>query len=603
MQPRHRAGAVYIAVLGTSLIVALLGMTALMAQRIQNRILTASTDIRQAHLNANTAVELALLTMKQDANWRTTQTNGQWFTGRGTAAGTCSLDVTDPVDANLANSLDDPVLVRGTGYSGQAEQRVEVTIDPRKEPLGCLRSAIASGDVVDLNADTLRTNGLITANQITATSSQVFGNVEAASVSGSTYNGTTTQIDAAKLPTMPDWATLFDYYRTNATQLTLLSLPTNTPNLGRNAGIENGDNYWTGTPPGLPGITASVSQSNNWVRSGSYSLRVQNRTHWSAGAVQRIDHFVKPGQQYNVRVWVHAPSLLGTRSLHMRLYTKGTGDAGPSSNASSSASMTCILVVCSPAAEIVSQVTAPAWTGELEYAYIKISDDASSLLTDDFYVDDLSITEVTSGRLIYRGVLGPGVNTLYAGAPTNAQGLYWIDCAGNRLTIEASRIYGTLLVVNPGANSGVGSGPICWTPSLPGYPALLVTADNPANANFAINASNRALNEADNAVNFNPPGVPYEFNSSLSVATPTDSVANDIYPSEIRGLVVIRNDLRYQNNPLVRGQVMVGGDIANSSGELTVDFQPESLLNPPPGFWAPYSYPRRPASARKVVLP
>jgi hypothetical protein len=45
----------------------------------------------------------------------------------------------------------------------------------------------------------------------------------------------------------------------------------------------------------------------------------------------------------------------------------------------------------------------------------------------------------------------------------------------------------------------------------------------------------------------------------------------------------------------------VGGDIANSSGELDVQYQPDSLLNTPPGFEAPYSYVRRPASARKVV--
>jgi hypothetical protein len=48
---------------------------------------------------------------------------------------------------------------------------------------------------------------------------------------------------------------------------------------------------------------------------------------------------------------------------------------------------------------------------------------------------------------------------------------------------------------------------------------------------------------------------------------------------------------------------VVGGDIANSSGALDVDFYPDSLLNPPPGFFAPYTYQRRPAAARKVVLP
>ena len=92
----RRTGGVYIAVLGTALIVALLGMSALIGQRIQNRMLVASADIRQAQLNANTAVELALLTMKQDTNWRTTYSNGNWFVNRSTGAGTCTLNVIDP---------------------------------------------------------------------------------------------------------------------------------------------------------------------------------------------------------------------------------------------------------------------------------------------------------------------------------------------------------------------------------------------------------------------------------------------------------------------------------------------------------------------------
>src|SRR6478736_2364237 len=64
-----RDGGVYIAVLGSAIIIALLGMCALIGQRIENRLVTASTDIWQAQLNATTAVELALLAMKQDTSW------------------------------------------------------------------------------------------------------------------------------------------------------------------------------------------------------------------------------------------------------------------------------------------------------------------------------------------------------------------------------------------------------------------------------------------------------------------------------------------------------------------------------------------------------
>ena len=60
----------------------LLGLSAIVGQRIQNRIVTASADIRQAQLNAQAAVELGRLIIEQDAAWRTTydDLDQPWFT-------------------------------------------------------------------------------------------------------------------------------------------------------------------------------------------------------------------------------------------------------------------------------------------------------------------------------------------------------------------------------------------------------------------------------------------------------------------------------------------------------------------------------------------
>ena len=252
---RCRVGGIYIAVLGTALVVALLGMTALIGQRLQNRMIVASAGIRQAQLNANTAVELGLLAMKQDTNWRTTYSDGNWFVNRSATAGACTLSVADPIDGNLANNADDPIVMTGIGYSGDAQQRVKVTVDPRKTPLSCLRSAVAVGDAITLNGDILRTNGLTTASSVSANASSVYGKVEAVTVSGSTYNGTTTQVLAEKRPTMPDWTSVFSYYRTNGAEISINSLPTQTPNLGRNPSFDTDTSYWTGAAIGLPTAT------------------------------------------------------------------------------------------------------------------------------------------------------------------------------------------------------------------------------------------------------------------------------------------------------------------------------------------------------------
>ena len=77
----------------------------------------------------------------------------------------------------------------------------------------------------------------------------------------------------------------------------------------------------------------------------------------------------------------------------------------------------------------------------------------------------------------------------------------------------------------------------------------------------------------------------------------------DIYRSSIKGLIAVRNNLTFQNRALVRGGVLVGGAINNSSGELEIDYQPDALLNPPPGFTTPYSYYRRTNSLQKAVAP
>lgn len=589
-----RAGGVYIVVLGTALIVSVLGMSTLVLQRLQSRQLSATGDMRQAQLNAEAAVELALLAIQTESDWRTARTNGRWFTARNTGQGHCSADVIDPLDNNLADDDQEPVIIVGIGNSGLAEQRLQVTVDPQKTPLECLRSTVAAGDLIDMQSDTLRASGLITANQVSANASSIYGNVEAVTVSGSTYYGTTTQVDASARPDMPDWPTVFDYYRNNGTQININDLPFVTPNLGRNTAINNGTNDWTGSPPWTVLEDADISQNNNFYRSGSYGLRVQNRDEWYSGAAQRIDSFVKPGGQYNIDVWIYQDDGL-SRNFRISLFTKGSASAIPLFDAGPAVAVPLGIGNLSVSwIRVSATLTAQPWSGNLDYAFIHVAG-ADSNSVDEFYLDDLVIRENVAGRFIYRQVLSPGFNPFGAGT-TNPQGIYWIDCLNNRLIIERSRIMGTLLVINPGANSCVNDGPIHWSPAVAGYPALLVDADTAANADFSIRATNQGLNEKDNGVNYNSAAAPH---GELG----QDNDTSDIYRSEINGLIAVEDDLTFQNTPLVRGQIITGDDVANSSGVFDVEYQPYSLLNPPPGFTAPNSYRRRAGSAKKLVLP
>ena len=394
---------------------------------------------------------------------------------------------------------------------------------------------------------------------------------------------------------MPDWTSVFSYYRTNGVQLNINSLPTwSTMNVARNAGLENALTTadWFVAPVGN---TATLDQGGGMQHGGSKSMRVRNCSAQYTGPAQPIDGYVKPDQQYYIEAYVyHSTSLLNlgiipvAKTFRISMYTKGSGDASAQIN------YTDFSANGLQWTKLSGNINAHAWTGNLEYAFVKFACTDQSI---DFFLDDVVIRETTAGRVIYQKVLSPSVNQLYAGAPTDpsGNGIYWIDCGGAKLIIERSRILGTLLIVNPGANSGVNNGPINWSPAVAGYPALLVDSDNGTSADFALCATNRMLSEKENGVNFNPAGAPHEDFGQ-------DADTNDIYPSQIRGLIAIRHDLTFQNRTLVRGQVIVGNNIANASGELEIDYQPDSLLNPPSGFWS-YIYPRRTGSTQKVVLP
>jgi hypothetical protein len=608
---RHRSGSIYIAVLGTAMIVGLLGMSAMIGQRLQNRMVSTSGDVRQAQLNANTAIELGLLAMKSDTNWRTTYSNGNVLANRATNAGTCTLTVRNVPDPGtpLSTNSDDPVILLGVGNSGDAIQRAKVTIDPRKDPLSSLRYSVATGGAITLQSDTLRTAGVISSNTISATSAQVYGKVEATSATGSSYNSGTTIVTSAKRPAMPDWTTVFSYYRTNGVSLDINSLPSwSTINLARNAGIESSVTGTSNDPNWIVGpidgnITATIDRGGGIAHSGLRSLRVRNRSDQSAGPAQPIDGYVKPAQQYYVEAYVyHSTSLLNlgiiglSKMFRISIYTKGSGDA----SAQISALASDVSATGLQWTKVSGNVNAPSWNGNLQYAFVKF------MCTDqnvDFYLDDVVIRETTTGHIIYQKVLSPSVNQLYASAPTDpsGKGIYWIDCNNNKLIIERSRILGTLLVVNPGAGSCISNGPIRWSPAVAGYPALLVDADTAANANFSINATNRVLSEKENATNYNPVGAPDDEFGQDSVGQP--GYMTNIYRSSIKGLIAVRNNLTFQNRALVRGEILAGGAINSSSGELEIDYQPDALLNPPPGFTAPYSYYRRTNSLQKAVSP
>ena len=127
---RRNRGSVYLAVLGASTLVALLGITALAVRQVQRRTVQASLDALQAQLYAQSAIELAMAQMLDDPNWRTNYANDAWAPARALGRGTCRFKFVDEDDGDLRDNPADRVRIYGEGMLGDTSRLVSVLVEP-----------------------------------------------------------------------------------------------------------------------------------------------------------------------------------------------------------------------------------------------------------------------------------------------------------------------------------------------------------------------------------------------------------------------------------------------------------------------------------------
>ena len=147
----RRRATIYVMVLGTALLVALIGISAMTAVRVRQRSVTGGNSAIVARHCAQSAVELGLLTLKTDTAWRTSKPNGVWISDQNLGSGTLTLEVTDPNDADLADSDAEAVIMTGTGNCAEARYQLQVTLVPTIEPLEALSTCLHSGGNIMIN--------------------------------------------------------------------------------------------------------------------------------------------------------------------------------------------------------------------------------------------------------------------------------------------------------------------------------------------------------------------------------------------------------------------------------------------------------------------
>jgi hypothetical protein len=187
----------------------------------------------------------------------------------------------------------------------------------------------------------------------------------------------------------------------------------------------------------------------------------------------------------------------------------------------------------------------------------------------DFYTSvatPIFYSQLPSGKI--EEVVISAANNPYGSGITNAQGVYVIDCLGNKVTIIDSRIQATLVFLNASTIEVEKS--IYWTAFANNYPALLV--DGKLHFKWT---GNTGLSESILGVNYNPSHTPYEGAS--------DTVNDDNYPGLISGLVYASSDLDVTEPCNLAGVLVVGGRIKFDK-QLTMDYKTNYFQNAPPGF-------------------
>jgi len=191
----------------------------------------------------------------------------------------------------------------------------------------------------------------------------------------------------------------------------------------------------------------------------------------------------------------------------------------------------------------------------------------------DYYLAKGTIidySDLPSGK-IEEVVLAPG-NNPYGSGETNALGIYILDCQGNDLDINNSRIEATLVLLNAGGDNKI-IGAIHWEPAVENYPALMVQGGD------VIMDWNGygTLRENTIHINYNPPAAPY-----LGEA---NSDTDDSYPNVIKGLVYVAGDLSFTSHCVFEGAMVAGNNILVYD-HLDLTYQSTFFDDPPPGFSA-----------------
>lgn len=127
----RRRGSLYVAVLSVALLITIIGVSAVLAARVEQRALVDTEAAAKADCGVASMVDLGLYWITADSNWRTTYVNDTWSTALVTDGMTLRGKLVDEIDGNLADDPTEPVRLYAKAVVGRAVRIESVLCQPR----------------------------------------------------------------------------------------------------------------------------------------------------------------------------------------------------------------------------------------------------------------------------------------------------------------------------------------------------------------------------------------------------------------------------------------------------------------------------------------
>lgn len=536
-----RRGSIYVVTICTALIVAVIALTGLTTARIQRRQSGDASDMRQALVYAESGLQIAKHRMNSDSQWRNKLANGTWASDQAIGDGFYSFKGSDPLDNNLTNFPYDPVIIEASGKKGSSVQKLQSHMVITQPGLSCLASGIHAKE--DLTIDNITLNCSLAPISsdlkiIAQTNAKVYPNCESATtvdvMGGAQVFGTISQNVLTKQ--MPIATAITNYYSTNGTTILASSLPYWDRNYLPNAGAENGTTSWVAN-------NCTLTTSNIYRKNGTVSFKIDNRNIlplvYPSYIYQDVTAQLAQNVNYSFEAWIYVDGSSREDNFRIKVHVDATGG-----NVDYTTPWTFsdhnIWTKLSGTGSL-------SWSGTLTSAYWCVE---TQLFAYYYFLDDCLMKETnaeSSTRALHRVLLSPQSNPITN--ILNAQGIYVLECAGEKINIRDSRVQGTLDIKNPGIDSRI-EGSLHLAPTViasvdPNTPNLLALILD-KKVRIALNSTD--LQEAVINRNLNPAGTPYQGS--------VDTDQSDSYPSIIKGLVYAVEDLELGSNTTINGVVV-----------------------------------------------